>query len=62
MENSETSVWIDFAYECEYIDKETKNKLNEKAAEIGRLLNHMMGNRLKLNYQHPIFCIKPLYL
>lgn len=43
------SVWIDFAYECEYIDKETQDKLNEKAAEIGRLLNHMMENPEKYN-------------
>jgi len=49
MENSETSVWIDFAFECEYIDKETQNNLNEKAAEIGRLLNHMMENPEKYN-------------
>lgn len=49
MENSETSVWIDFAYECKYIDETTKNSLNEKAAEIGRLLNHMMENPGKYN-------------
>lgn len=41
MENSETSVWIDFAFACNYIDEITKNRLNENAAEIGRLLNHM---------------------
>jgi four helix bundle protein len=44
MENSETSVWIDFAFECGYIDKERRDKFNEKAAEIGRLLNHMIEN------------------
>lgn len=49
MENSETSVWVDFAFECGYIDQLTQNKFNEKAAEIGRLLNHMMENPTKYN-------------
>ena len=49
MENSETSVWIDFAFECGYIDKITQNNLNERAAEIGRMLNHMMENPAKYN-------------
>lgn len=49
MENSETSVWIDFAFECGYIDVSQKNNLNERAAEIGRLLNHMIENPGKYN-------------
>ena len=49
MENSETSVWIDFAFECGYIDEDSNEKLNDKAAEIGRLLNHMIENPEKYN-------------
>lgn len=49
MENSETSVWIDFAFECGYINQLTQNNFNKKAAEIGRLLNHMMENPAKYN-------------
>jgi hypothetical protein len=49
MENSETSVWIDFAFECGYIDLSTQNNFNEKAAEIGRLLNHMLENPERYN-------------
>lgn len=49
MENSETSVWIDFAFECNYIDETIKNSLNKKVSEIGRLLNHMMKNPTKYN-------------
>lgn len=49
MENSETSVWIDFAHACGYINETLKSNLNEKAAEIGRLLNHMIENPEKYN-------------
>lgn len=49
MENSETSVWIDFAFECGYITMEMKTELNGQAAEIGRMLNHMMENPEKYN-------------
>jgi len=45
MENTETQVWLDFAFACEYITKETFANLNNRSEEIGRLLNHMM--------QHP---------
>lgn len=44
MENSETQVWMDFSHECNYISKETHNKLIEKSEEVGRLLNHMIAN------------------
>lgn len=44
MENSETSVWIDTAFNCKYINEETKNELTRKVEEIGRLLNHMIEN------------------
>ena len=43
-ENSETNVWIDFAFACNYLSEENKNRLIERNEEIGRLLNHMMQN------------------
>lgn len=44
MENSETQVWIDFAFNCKYIDKLTLEDLIKKSKEVGRLLNHMIEN------------------
>lgn len=43
-ENTETRVWLDFALACGYIIEETWNGLENKADEIGRLLNHMIEN------------------
>lgn len=43
-ENSETIVWLDFAMECGYLEKETHSKLILETEEIGRLLNYMMLN------------------
>ena len=47
MENSETSVWIDFAFDCKYMDTNTKISLLNKNDEIGRLLHHMINNPSK---------------
>ena len=44
MENSETQVWLDFAIACKYIDLKTFNQLNNRAEEIGKLLNYMIRN------------------
>ena len=44
MENSETSVWTDFAFTCKYIDEKTKVDWTNKVEEIGRMLNHMIEN------------------
>jgi four helix bundle protein len=43
-ENSETNVWIDFAFACKYLSEVDKNRLIERNDEVGRLLNHMMHN------------------
>ena len=43
-ENSETNVWIDFAFNCKYISIEKHEKMILRNEEIGRLLNHMMNN------------------
>jgi len=44
MENTETRVWLDFALACDYISKDVWNDFEEKAEEIGKLLNHMIEN------------------
>lgn len=44
MENSETQVWLDFAFACEYIDEKTFTDKIEQSIEIGKLLNHMINN------------------
>lgn len=42
MENSETGVWLDFAYECKYIFEDHYKDLSDKNEEIGKLLNHIL--------------------
>jgi len=42
MENSETIVWIDFAYSCKYIGNDTHTDLIKKSEEIGRLVSYMI--------------------
>lgn len=44
MENSETSVWLDFALSCSYIDQACHERLMAINIEIGQLLAHMMNN------------------
>jgi four helix bundle protein len=44
MENSETQVWLSFAFECKYIDKKTVEDLLNRSQEVGRMLNHMIEN------------------
>jgi four helix bundle protein len=47
MENSETQVWLDFAFECKYITEEIYQEYQDRAQEVGRLLNSMMQNPSK---------------
>lgn len=44
MENTETQVWFDFLLACKYIDDEKFKALNDKAEEVGRMINHMITN------------------
>ena len=44
MENSETSVWMDFSFHCAYIDKAKYDDLILKNEEVGKLLHHMLQN------------------
>ncbi len=40
-EATETSIWLDFALDCGYIDKTICDTLQTKYNEIGRMLNAM---------------------
>lgn len=43
-ENSETTVWLDFAFECKYVVTEVHQDLILKSKEIGKLINYMINN------------------
>ena len=43
-EASETTVWIDFALDCQYIDKKIHLSLLTKYEEIGKMLGSMAGH------------------
>ena len=47
MENTETRVWLEFAEACKYISSDLVEKLDDKAIEVGKLLNHMIENPKK---------------
>ncbi len=43
-ENSETNVWLDFAFACSYINEQTLSALRLQCEEVGKLLHHMINN------------------
>ena len=43
-ENSETQVWLEFAFSCKYISNELYQELLSESLEIGKLLNYMLLN------------------
>jgi four helix bundle protein len=43
-EASETVVWINFAFDCKYINEETKDSLLKKYNEVGKMLGGMSNN------------------
>ncbi|MDX6191114.1 four helix bundle protein [Flavobacterium sp. Fl-318] len=43
-ENSETNVWLEFSFQCNYINKDVFDDLNVKSIEIGKLINYMIHN------------------
>lgn len=45
MENSETSVWLDFSQDCFYLTPEKHQQLIQQCEEVGKLIGHMI--------QHP---------
>jgi len=46
-EATETSIWLDFAYNCEYINQDEFNLLQSKYQEIGKMLNSMANHSEK---------------
>ena len=43
-ESSETLVWIDFAKDCKYIERQTHNLLTSRYEEVGKMLGSMADN------------------
>ncbi|MEN9487876.1 MAG: hypothetical protein RL494_141 [Bacteroidota bacterium] len=43
-ENSETQVWLEFAFSCKYISNGTYQELVSESIEIGKLINYMLLN------------------
>ena len=43
-ENSETNVWLEFSFKCNYINSDVYNNLAEQNIEIGKLINYMINN------------------
>ncbi|HBL80621.1 MULTISPECIES: four helix bundle protein [Aequorivita] len=43
-ENSETSVWLDYAFACEYLNENLYKELTQENIEIGKLINFMINN------------------
>ena len=44
MENTETQIWIKFAFRFEYASENIYDKLLDESKEIGRMINYMMHN------------------
>jgi len=51
-ENSETNVWLEFAFKCDYISNETFVELSNKSIEVGKLLNYMIANPEKFGCEN----------
>lgn len=47
MENSETQVWLNFAFNCNYISENFYNEAVKTSKEVGSLLNYMIRNPKK---------------
>jgi four helix bundle protein len=43
-ENSETQVWLEFAFACKYIPDTIYQELISESIEIGKLINYMILN------------------
>lgn len=52
MENTETSIWLDFALACKYITEETFTSLKNTNIEIGKLLYDIMKYPEKYSSVH----------
>jgi len=43
-ENTETEIWIQFAFDCKYINRESCTELKERCSEIGKIIGYMINN------------------
>lgn len=43
-ENSETQVWLQFAFACDYISKSQIGPLIKQSEEVGKLIQYMIDN------------------
>jgi len=46
-ENSETGVWLEFAFHCAYITNDQFKNLCDQNDEVGKLINNMIRNPQK---------------
>lgn len=46
-ENSETQVWLEFSFKCNYINEAIYNELLNESNEVGKLINYMILNPQK---------------
>ncbi len=46
-ENSETQVWLEFSFKCNYINEVIYNELLNESNEVGKLINFMILNPQK---------------
>lgn len=46
-ENSETQVWLEFSFKCNYINEAVYNELLNESNEVGKLINFMILNPQK---------------
>ena len=44
MENSETLIWLQFAFSCQYIDRLEYIDLKLKTEEVGKIIGYMIKN------------------
>ena len=43
-ENTETEIWIQFCFDCKYIDDAQLADLSERCAEVGQIIGYMINN------------------
>lgn len=43
-ECTETQIWLDFSFDCQYISQELKQRLFQDYEEVGRMLGSMLKN------------------
>jgi len=51
-ENSETSVWLDFSRDSNYIKADLNSYLNNRCIEVGKLINNMINKPEKFGVKN----------